>query len=652
MNFFEHQARARRRTSLLVAYFIAAVLAIVAAVSGVFFMTLWWASDGSFTLNDWWRSEFFAGTVGITLLIILAGSLHKLWQLRGGGTALAHMLGAREVTPEADGEDERRFRNVVEEMAIASGIPAPRTFVMDREPAINAFVAGFRPTEAVVVITEGTLKDLNRDELQGVIAHEFSHIFNADMNLNMRLMAVLSGILTIGRLGEFLLRSMSYRGRRRYRSSSGGDARGHAFLLALGLALMVIGYVGLFFGRLIKAAISRQRELLADASSVQFTRNPSGIAGALIKIRNGMGAQLGTVHAEDMSHMCFGQAVHYRLQGMLATHPPVDERLKAIGPEWVARARVRRKAGGETADAQPQPSAGGPAAPPGSAAFSGGDTAHPAAPAIPAEPTPASAKVGAVSAEQVGYAVSLLGAIPEGVRKAVRSPRPAQLMMFAMAMVSHPQELAPDTITTLRLAPRELDLLAHMREQVNTLGTRLRLPLIDLALPALKQLDQAQRDHFVQQMEALVMADQKLTLFEYVLTRILADHLRAKAERHLRVRFRRYSQVENDIQLVFSVLVHASGSRDEEAASLFGRMTAVLLPKGRTLLPLSHCGMNRLDKSLANLRGLSPLLKGPLVDAMADLVLDDGKVQVAEAELMRAVCTLLDCPVPPLAGAA
>ena len=643
MNFFEHQARAKRRTTLLVTYFVAAVLAIVGAVSGALFLMLWWASDGTLTLGDWWRSELFAFTVVVTLLMILAGSLRKLWQLRDGGTALAAMLGAREVTPEATGTDERRYRNVVEEMAIASGIPAPRTYVMDKEPAINAFVAGFRPTEAVVVITEGTLTELNRDELQGVIAHEFSHIFNADMNLNMRLMAVLSGILTIGRIGEFLLRSMSFRGRRR---GSGSDARGHAFILVLGLTLMVLGYVGLFFGRLIKAAISRQRELLADASSVQFTRNPAGIAGALIKIRNGMGAQLGSVHAEDMSHMCFGQAVHYRLQGMLATHPPVDERLRAIGPEWVARARVRQKS------SAPEP-APGPAAPAGSSGFSGGggDSAAPAdSPASPDSAPAPSEKVGTVAAESVGYAVSLLSAIPDDIKAALRTPRPAQLMMFALAMDTDQPDR--ETISLLRLAPREMDQLATLGGQVKALGTRLRLPMIDLALPALKQLPQDQRDSFVSQLNALVLADQRLTLFEYVLTRILADHLGKKAERHQRVRFRRYSQVENDIQLVFSVLVHASGAREEAAMALFSRTTAVLLPRGRTLLPLSHCGMSRLDQALGNLRALTPLLKGPLVDAMADLVLEDGKVQVAEAELLRAICTLLDCPVPPLSGAA
>lgn len=649
MNFFEHQAQARRKTSLLVAYFVAAVLAIGAAVSSAVFLLLWWSSGGSMNLTDWWQSELFAATIVGTLMVILGGSLWKIWQLRDGGAALAHMLKAREVLPDAKDSDERRYRNVVEEMAIASGIPAPLTYVLDGERAINAFVAGFRPTEAVVVITEGTLKDLDRDELQGVIAHEFSHIFNADMRLNMRLLAVLSGILTIGRLGGFLLRGSAHRGRR-YRSSANGDARGQAFILVLGLTLMVIGYVGLFFGRLIKAAISRQRELLADASSVQFTRNPAGIAGALIKIRNGSGAQLQSAHAEDMSHMCFGQAVTYNLQGLLATHPPVDERLSALGPEWVARARVRAKAapGTSTDASQAQP------APEGSAAFAGETVSPP-----PSAPTPAaetqtvsspSQLIGTVTPEQMGYASTLLQLIPDQLKERIHSPRTAQLTMFAMVLSAARSDNSE--LKLVQLSPREMDDVIALREQLTELGTRLRLPIVDLSLPALKQLDQAQAEAFLDQLQLLVEADQRITLFEYALTRILADHLSSGAARNHRVRFRRYSQVHKDIQLVFSTLAHTSGGNPEKAAASFARVTGALLPAGTALLDAPKCSIRSLDQSLENLRDLTPMLKGPLVDTLADLVLEDGKVQVAEAELLRAICTLLDCPVPPLSRAA
>lgn len=645
MNFFEHQARARRRTTLLVGYFVLAVVAIIVSVSAALYLALFWASGQTYTLGQWLQSGFFYASIGVTLALILFGSLRKLWQLRDGGPALADMLGAREISPDTRGGQERIFRNVVEEMAIASGIPAPRTYVLEEEPLINAFVAGFRPTEAIVVITGGCLEHLSRDELQGVIAHEFSHIFNADMRLNMRLLAILSGILTIGRVGEFMLRGL---GRRHHHRSSlvrmgrsRNDVRSHPAILLVGVAMMVIGYLGLFFGRLIKSAISRQREFLADASSVQFTRNPTGIAGALIKIRNGGGAIMLNAHAEDMSHMCFGQAVDYRLQGLLATHPPVDERLRAIGPEWVARARARARDG---ADAGTQATA---PAPEGSSSFAGNTPATPAAPIAPAT---LSETVGTVGPAHMGYAVSLLSAIPSSLR--TRLQQPALARQAILAMVIADQKQPAEVLAGLDLNNDDSAQLAPLADQIRALGTRVRLPLIDLALPALKQLDQPQRDAFLEQLHALISADKKLSLFEYALSRMLDDHLSRHAERNRRVRFRRYGQLENDIQLVFSLLAHVSGSDDEAAREAFSRHTAVLLPPARTLLPVRHCKMARLDQALENLRDLTPILKGPLVDAMADMVLSDNKVQVAEAELLRAICTLLDCPVPPLQGAA
>ncbi len=281
--------------------------------------------------SQWFSHPLTLGISLFTLLVMVCGCLFKIWKLRRGGKGLAAMLGARPIDPDTRHSDEKKLINVVEEMSIASGIPAPQLYVLDKEEAINAFVAGFRPSETVLVVTHGTLKKLDRDELQGVIAHEFSHIFNADMRLNLRLIAVLAGILALGKIGEFMLRGSSRR--------SSSNRKGNSLVL-VALALVVVGYLGLFFGRLIKAAISRQRELLADASAVQFTRNPAGLAGALIKIRNGNGSHLDSVHAEDMSHMCFGETLGFRFRNLLATHPPLDERLGALGSDWVARART------------------------------------------------------------------------------------------------------------------------------------------------------------------------------------------------------------------------------------------------------------------------------------------------------------------------
>ena len=638
MNFFDHQDTARRKTGLLVLYFVLAVLAIIAAVSMAAFLVLYWLSGATMRLGDWWQSPAFYTTAGITLLIIVFGSLRKLWQLRNGGEALVAMLGAREVALDTNNRNERTYRNVVEEMAIASGIPAPRTFILDRETGINAFVAGFRPTEAVICVTEGALEHLDREELQGVIAHEFSHIFNADMRINLRLLAVLAGILSIGKVGEFLLYSNT---RRTYSVRTGrNEAAGHFAAILIGVAMIIIGYIGLFFGRLIKAAISRQREFLADASSVQFTRNPAGIAGALIKIHNGTGTILSTSHAEDMSHMCFGETVPFHLRSFLATHPPVDDRLKAIGPSWLARARVRKKQAME----QPDTNVAGHAAD-ASVGFIGSQPV--ATGVVAAAAVGAAALVGNVRPEHIQRGQQLHAAIPTELHQQLHQPEAAQWLMFALAInasKSEPEELIP----LLELSSLEGRILVQTCAQIRELDDKLRLPMIDLAIPTLKHLDKTQRQAFLEKLDALVKADKRFTPFEFVLTRILADHLAPKAQRAERIRFRRFASLRNDIQVLFSLLTHISGARGEQAEQLFRSATASMVDKELALLPASQCKLPAIDKALDHLAHSTPMIKATLINALADLVLADGEVKAGEAELLRAICTLLDCPMPPL----
>ena len=626
MDFFQHQERARRKTGLLVLYFILAVVAVVLCVNLALLLLFVWTDMEAPPAQQWFSHPITLWISLFTLVVMVCGCLAKTWQLRRGGEGLATMLGARRITPDTRHSDEKRLINVVEEMSIASGIPAPQLYVMDQESAINAFVAGFRPSETVLVVTSGTLKRLSRDELQGVIAHEFSHIFNADMRLNLRLIAVLAGILAIGKIGEFFLR-----GSRHSSSSRKGNS-----LLLVALALVVIGYLGLFFGRLIKAAISRQRELLADASAVQFTRNPAGLAGALIKIRNGDGSHLKSVHAEDMSHMCFGETLRFRFRRLLATHPPLDERLGALGEDWVARARVRARADAP----QPDTTSASPPLPEGAAGFSA-ETATPAADA----PRP-SAQVGRVDEANVGYARTLLDALPADINRTLHDPAGAELALYALVISSSDSE--PDELLkSLPNHPKKAA-LTDLSRQLGKLGSRLRLPVIDLALPTLKSLPTPQRRAILANLDALTRADEKTTLFEWALTGLAHQQLGDRAQRNRHTRFHRYGTVAGELQVLFSVLTWGSGARDQAANELFRRSTHGLIPANRTLLPLTHCSSKRLGEAVDKLADLSPLLKGPVLDAMADLAMADGKIQVTEAELLRTVASLMECPLPPL----
>jgi Zn-dependent protease with chaperone function len=337
VNFFEHQDRARSSTRTLVLLFVAAIatLIIITTFLVVTVLSLTETQNGPSSVNfDVVTSDvFLLVTVGVLSVVVL-GTLFRFAQLRGGGRSVAQGLGGRLLNVQTRDADERKVLNVVEEIAIASGTPVPEVYLIE-DPAINAFAAGFRPQDAVIGITRGSIQQLNRDELQGVIAHEFSHIFNGDMRLNIRLIGWLYGITVIGMIGYYMLRGSQYSYSMRNRKNGKGS------LMLLGLGFLVVGYGGTFFGNLIKAAVSRQREFLADASAVQFTRNPEGIGGALKKIGGYPGGtRLAAGNAAEISHMLFGEGLRSGFFGLFATHPSLDERIQRIDPSWIGSKRA------------------------------------------------------------------------------------------------------------------------------------------------------------------------------------------------------------------------------------------------------------------------------------------------------------------------
>jgi len=327
MDFFEQQEKARRSSKVLVVYFVMAVACIIASV---YFASLL-IFHGTQTQQQLgapipelvlWDPKLFLYVAVGTLGVVVLGSLYKTAALSKGGSAVAESLGGRLVNPNTTNPDERKLRNVVEEMAIASGVAVPKVYVLDDESGINAFAAGHAQGDAAIGVTLGCMTLLNRDELQGVIGHEFSHILNGDMRMNLRLMGVVFGIVCLAVIGRVLI------------FTRGG--KGKNPLMLLGLALIVIGAIGAFFGRLIQAALSRQREFLADASAVQFTRNAAGLSMALQKIGR-TGSRVESAHAGEAAHMFFENGLGKPFLGMLATHPAIEERIRAIDPAWDER---------------------------------------------------------------------------------------------------------------------------------------------------------------------------------------------------------------------------------------------------------------------------------------------------------------------------
>ncbi|MGE3822386.1 MAG: M48 family metallopeptidase, partial [Isosphaeraceae bacterium] len=486
-DFFEQQDSARRQSGWLVLLFALSVVAIIAAIYAVATLLTMSAAKGPQTVP-----AFDVGRLGIVatavLVVISGGSLYKVWALSDGGDGVARMLGGRLISPSTDDPAERRLLNVVEEMALAAGTPVPPVYLLDEEPSINAFAAGLTPGDAVIGVSKGCLDHLSRDEIQGVVGHEFSHILNGDMRLNLRLMGLIHGILVISLVGQILFRIAAHS---RPRSSRDNEKGGGAavFLLVGGVALWLIGLIGVFFGRLIKCAVSRQREFLADASAVQFTRNPEGLAGALKKI-GGLqeGSRLRTPNAEQAAHMFFSQGV-FSLSRLLATHPPLEERIRRLDPQFSGA--FPREPEGRTvtfsAEERDEAAARAVGLADASRSVARGVAAPSRVDTTPYRLSPheALASVGAPSEAHMEYANELLHGLPPILNEAARDPFSARAVVYAL-LIDEDENVAQGqldhldsggargtAVETLRLLPA-----------VRSLGRSARIPLADLTFPA------------------------------------------------------------------------------------------------------------------------------------------------------------------------
>ncbi|MHA7853188.1 M48 family metallopeptidase [Marinobacter shengliensis] len=651
--FFQRQAHARRNTGLLIVLFLTAVTLITLAVCLVGYLVTR-SQTSALPFHYWLTSSHGLTTALAVVLLIGVGSLVRWADLAGGGSRVAKMVGARPIEPDTKDAEERKLRNIVEEMAIASGVPVPDLYVMDNETSINAFVAGYTPGEAVMVVTHGALTHLTRDELQGVVGHEFSHILNGDMRINVRLIALLAGILMLGQIGQFLLRAGFYSGGR----SRNRDGRAQAAMGLIGLALMIIGYVGVFFGRLIQAAVSRQREMLADASSVQFTRNPEGIGSALFKIGMKGGYLDTTSHASDMNHMCFGESARMKFSSLLASHPPINERINAIQPGMLARlrSRLRDTEPGQKLRQDTSRTAGkaglndlvNQVVAPARGRGSSSPVRSSLAPDTPQAAEKLSTRVGTVSAQSEAFAIQLLEQLPSTFRNLLYTRAGAIQLCYALLIFDLSPSIQKQRLTLLTEHPllgAQPDLLDKMLPALARLGETARFPVLELAMPALRKLDPEERDALLENVQKLVAADNRVSLFELALTTFLNRHLGLGAEQVVPVKYRNYRQVMPALRRLLSLFARAGTDTPEDADKLYLEAMAGF-GTGQEENRAGKVSMRELREALEILNRLSPLLKPAVIDACGYCVTHDGKVDVREYELMRLVADQLDCPMP------
>ncbi|HVC10336.1 MAG TPA: M48 family metallopeptidase [Burkholderiales bacterium] len=660
MDFFELQEHARRSTRWLLLLYLLAVAAIVLAVCAGIGATYTMSAlygfaplarevrfDGQHIVASYLGimlhgvpPKVYLWSACLTLATIGAATAFKVSQLAGGGEAVAELLDARLIERGSSDPLERRLLNVVEEMAIASGIHVPPVYLLEGERGINAFAAGYAPNEAVVTVTRGALEQLTRDELQGVLGHEFSHILNGDMRLNVRLLGVLFGILFIGQAGQFMVRMSMLGSRGRQRE----DVSASAAMAVLGVILALIGALGLAFASMIKAAVSRQREFLADASSVQFTRNPDGIAGALDTIAAWpAGSRVGNLHAEELSHMFFAQALANWFGSLFDTHPPLDERIRRVRPGFErTRYRERRAAAIPAPAVAVLDGAGNVVKTIGGEA---GGRATGAAGAASALAMLGSA-FGTPMPQHVDYAAQLLGALPASLRERLVAPEGAAQVVCALALESDADARAKESaLLGQRRGTAFAQAMLAAYAQTSALGRAHALPLLALAMPALRQLKQPERDALLADYEALIEADHRVTLHEFVLATLLRQSLREDAGRPIPMRYRSVDEIAADAHVVLSVVAYAAGG---DTAQAFDKGAAALGLNLRAPLPAAELSTPRVAESLERLRLLAPLAKPRILKACVEAAGADGSFRVADVELVRAVAATLDCPLPPV----
>ena len=636
MNFFESQEQARRQSRWLIFLFILAVVIIIVVID-IAMLVAFGVMDpeqqqGIFSLQTL-KSNLptLAGGALLTATVILVASLFKTMALRSGGGKVARDLGGTLVEADARDPLRRRLYNVVEEIALASGVPVPEIYVLDQESGINAFAAGFTPADAAVAVTRGALEKLSRNELQGVIAHEFSHIFNGDMRLNIRLMGALFGILMLSLIGRRVLHGSYYMGRSK--NNNGGA------IMLVAVAVMLVGYIGLFFGRWIKSAVSRQREYLADASAVQFTRDPDGIAGALKKIAVYSDASYLNVESEEVSHMLFGDG---EKTSMFSTHPPLNDRISRVDPSFTREdlsslakrlerereSQSRQAAREEEQRAENQ----------GGGMFDAGNIVD---------------QIGSPDFSRILMAAALAASIPEEISRAAHSGEWATEVLFFCLMDKEAEVREQQLLSIARHMGNDSETRVRgLLSAVPDLAREQRLPLLEIAFPELKRRPPDYVGDVLSTIKELNEADGHVDVFEYLLAKIIAQHVWESVNPQ-KVRMsgkKSLHQVRDKALDVIAVLAHHGHENADGVQAAYEVGASALFAQSSAAMPVFEDWSHALDSALPELDKLKPADKEVLVKALIATVMSDNRIAVAEMELLRVVCALIHVPLPMITG--
>ena len=610
MNFFRAQDEARGRTTKLVVLLVLAILMLTGSLYAIAVYAKGELMErGSL---DWFQPKLFLATSGTALVVILGTSWWRISELAKGGAFVAQSLGARPVSPHTKDLAERRYLNIVEEMSLAAGLPKPACFVVDHDSTINAFAAGSNPQDAAVAVTRGALTYLNRDELQGVIAHEFSHIGNGDMKLNLRIIGTIAGLTALSQLGYILMRLM--------RHADGKDSAKLAVPLAIGgLVIFLLGLGGVLFARIIQASVSRQREYLADASAVQFTRNPEGLAGALKKIAGLKGGKREASTTELESQHLFFSSTGGFMEFIFSSHPPIGDRIRRLLPTF----------DGVIPDVEPVAA---------SDELVAGLSGRQSATAIP--PPIRAARAHRIPTNlEIQEAVGFQGTLPMELRASAADSIGAMAIVLGLILRQNPELRAQQLQTARGLAGGEVIAEAlRLAPWLQALPAGSRLPLLDLSMPALRQLSKAQ-----------------LALFRLAIQKVGFDANDGLIVLLVQASMRRYLDdvgrsgppplvgLSVSYALVLSAVVRTSRETALAQQEAFALGVAELARPdlATTILPESEVDLQKVDEALAVIAAQSVFERRRFVRACGVAMLHDDVAEAAEIEILRAVADTL-----------
>ena len=632
MNFFKAQDNARKNTSRLIILFFLAVVFLILLTNLLLIGTFAYMGSNeseSFTTllsNSYDLKTITVISIGIILLITI-GSIYKISSLSNGGQAIAEMLGGKLIPQGSTELNDKKLLNIVEEMSIAAGMPIPKVYLLN-ESSINAFAAGKTINTAVIGVTKGAVTQLSRDELQGVIAHEFSHILNGDMQLNLRLTGILHGILLIGIIGDHILYSMRYGSRKK-------DAGG---LVVIGIGLMVIGYAGTFFGKLIKASVSRQREYLADASAVQFTRNKDTIAGALKKI-GGLdeGSILKSPSASEYSHAYFSNGINVFFESLFSTHPPLKNRIKNIDPGWNGRFISPKQIEEESHKAKEDKE---------NALAGMAITA-----AILTTADQAISKIGTITENNLIHAQSIISNIPSTLKIAAKDPYSARAMIYTLLIREQKDKKIAWGLLNKHADKSLPELTKTLLTESSSLDEQLILPLLELCVNSLRELSKKQYDNFRKTINIIITHDKTVDLNEWVIQRLVLQQL----DEHFllckpaKAKHAYLGAVKNETETMLSLIAYIE-HKDSEilAKQAFDLGVKEIGAYALNFIPQKELSLGKLNSALDELIKLKPLLKPKILKACATIIMTDGKYTRKGIELFRTFSTSLNCPTPPL----